>query len=146
MSELIKDLEELSEGLWRDGDKKNALNIEKILCLYQQLLQSPDAQTDNSKDADNEVDEGLVHEIWLEHCLCETTTDDSKPNMAKAGFEGAVKQLLTHLPKRTVTREKIEHIIDMIDFSVLPRRWKKKDIEVVVKYTAKELGIEVEEQ
>jgi len=38
-----------------------------------------------------------------------------------------------------VDEEKIEAIVDMIDFSILPRRWSKKDIELVVWYTAKEL-------
>ena len=38
-----------------------------------------------------------------------------------------------------VDEEKIEAIVDMVDFSILPRRWSKKDIELVVRYTAKEL-------
>ena len=49
-----------------------------------------------------------------------------------------IKQLLTQQPVQ-VDEEKIEAIVDMIDFSILPRRWSKKDIELVVWYTAKEL-------
>jgi len=94
-------------------------------------------------DQEQGVDEELIERTLekLSEC-CDVgysyTQDREWGELDKEKAGAIIKQLLTRQPM-VVDEGLIEAIVDMVDFSILPRRWSKKDIELVVRYTAKEL-------
>ena len=138
IEQLEQSLDELSERLWREGDEKNALNIEKILCLYQQLLtQKPDTEgVGDEMDAmamymiiatEKDHEKGREKFLsWLKQLLTRQKPQEVDEELLKY-WEGMmlflsnhgwidpdkramrIKQLLTRQPqKRVVTRGEIE--------------------------------------
>ena len=92
----------------------------------------PDTQAEQSGEVDGDILIGRIGWMVSEISQRRVMTDVELKDIER------IKQLLTQQPVQ-VDEEKIEAIVDMIDFSILPRRWSKKDIELVVWYTAKEL-------